>query len=143
IFGIAVEQLDGNALRPAQEADLYAGPGRMRLLGEFDTLFPQVGRDCIDARDRKAKVIEALIGRDRRRGHSVTGIDLRREDHGAAKPDVHAWFALLSRADHLGAEHALEPLRGGFRIRRAQMNMIPLIVWHWSSPFWLREPRQG
>src|SRR6186997_1396567 len=32
-------------------------PGRgMRPLGELDALFPEVGRDCVDARDRKAEM---------------------------------------------------------------------------------------
>src|SRR5262245_52729824 len=115
----------------------------MRLLGKFDAFLPEIGRDCIDARDRKAEMVETLIGRDRRRIDAVTGIDLGQKDLGSAEPDVHAWLALLRRADHFGAEHALEPLRGGLRIGCAQVNMIPLIVWHWSSPFWLCEPRQG
>src|SRR5262245_7913096 len=132
IFRIAVEQLDGNALRPAQKADLYAGPGRMRLLGELDTLFPEIGRDGIDARNRKAEMVKALIGRLGRRIDAVIGVDLSREDHGTAELDIHARLALLRRPDHLGTEHALEPLRGGLRIGRAQVNMIPLIVWHWS-----------
>src|SRR5262245_65547198 len=102
----------------------------MRLLGELDALLPEIGRDCIDARDRKAEMVETLIRRDWRRIDAVTGIDLCKKDHGATKPDVHAWLALLCRADHLCAEHALEPLRGGIRIGRAQVNMIPLIVWH-------------
>src|SRR5262245_64168872 len=93
IFRIAVEQLDGNALRPAQKADLDAGSRRMRLLGELDALLPEIGRDCIDARDRKAEMVETLIRRDWRRIDAVTGIDLCKKDHGAAKPDVHAWLA--------------------------------------------------
>src|SRR4026209_2663991 len=104
----------------------------MRLLGEIDTLLPEIGRDCINARNRKAEMVEALIRRDRRRIDAVTGIDLGQEDHGAPEPDVHARLSLLRRTDHLGAKHALEPLRGGVRIGRAQMNVIPLIVWHWS-----------
>src|SRR4029079_7828085 len=132
IFRIAVEQLNRDALRSAQKADLYAGPRRMRLLGKLDTLLPEIGRDCIDARNRKTEMVEALIRRDRCRIDTVTGIDLGQEDHGAAEPDVHARLALLRPAGHLGAEHAFEPLRGGLRIGRAQMNLIPLIVWHRS-----------
>src|SRR4029079_2185848 len=90
IFRIAVEQLDRDALRPAQKADLYPGPGRMRLLGELDTLLPEIGRDCIDARNRKTEMVEALIRRDRCRIDTVTGIDLGQEDHGAAEADVQA-----------------------------------------------------
>ncbi len=104
----------------------------MRLLGELDALFPEVGRDCIDARNRKAEMVETLIRRDRRRVDPVTGIDLGGEDHGAAEPDVHARLSLLRGADNFSAEHALEPLGRGFRIGRTQMNVIPLEVWHLS-----------
>src|SRR5262245_33309074 len=130
IFWITVEQLDRDTLRPAEEANLDPRPWRMWFLGELDALLSEVGRDCIDAGDGKAEMIETLIRRDWRRIDAVAGIDLRQKDHGAAKLDVYAWLALLRRADHLGVEHSLEPLRGGIRIGRAQVNMIPLIVWH-------------
>jgi hypothetical protein len=71
----------------------------MRLLGELDALFPEIGRNCVDARNRKAEMVEALIG--------VTGpdsrrrrIDLGRKDHGAAEPDIDTRLALLRRTDH-------------------------------------------
>src|SRR4249919_546085 len=67
----------------------------------------------------KAETVETLIRRDRRRIDAVTGVDLSREDHGAAEPDVHARLSLLRRADDFRAEHTLEPLGRGLRIRRA------------------------
>ena len=63
VFGIAVEQLDRNALRAAQEANLDPGPGNGRLRGELDALFLQIGGDGVDAGDRQAEMVEALIGR--------------------------------------------------------------------------------
>src|SRR5262249_41037986 len=85
IFRIAVEQFDGNALGSTQEADLDAGPRRMWLLRELDALLLEIGRDRIDARNRKAEMVETLIRRNWCRVDAVAGINLCQKDHGAPK----------------------------------------------------------
>src|SRR5262249_1007656 len=67
-------------------------------------------------------MIEALIGRGRRRVHLRRG--LRDENIGAAELEVDARLALLHRAQHFGAEHALVPLRRLLRIGAAQMHVV-------------------
>jgi hypothetical protein len=79
-------------------------------------------------------MVEPLIGRRGRAIDAVAGGDLREEDVGAAELDVDARLAQLRAADHLRAEHALEPLRGRFRIGRAQMDVIPGKGRHGVSP---------
>src|SRR5262249_1015318 len=97
----------------------------MRLLGELDALFPEICRNRVNARNRKAEMIEALIRRRGRRIYTITCIDLGGEDHGAAELDVDARLALLRRTDDFCPEHPLEPLRHPFRIGCAQVNVIP------------------
>src|SRR5690349_2160468 len=116
VFRIAVEQLDGNSLRAPQKADLDPGPRRMRFLREFDAFFFQVGGDGVDSRYRKTEVIEALIGRYRRRIDAIAWADRRDEDLRPAELDVDTRLALLHRTDELRAEHPLEPLRRRFGI---------------------------
>src|SRR5690348_13702031 len=101
IFRIAVEQFDRDALRPTQKANLDAGSRRMRLLGELDAFGFEVGGDGINAGDREAEMIEALIGRGRRCVDAITRRDRRNEDVGTAKLEIDARFASLRRADHL------------------------------------------
>src|SRR5262245_7987344 len=79
-------------------------------------------------------MVEALIGRHRRGIDAVGGRDRRDEDVGAAELEVDARLALLHAADDLGAEHALEPLRGRLRIRAAQVDVIPGICRHLLPP---------
>src|ERR1700728_1181338 len=100
---LALEQLDGHAFGPADEADAHAWPRRGRLLGELDALGLEVGGDRIDTTDRKPEMVETLVGRGRRRIDAVTGRDRGDEDVGAADLEVDARLALLHGADHLGA----------------------------------------
>src|SRR5262249_42752160 len=62
---LALEQLDRNALRRAQEGDPHARPHRGGFLGELDALAFELGNDGVDATDREPEVIKALIRRRR------------------------------------------------------------------------------
>src|SRR6185437_12177903 len=134
VFRVAIQQLDRNALRPAEETYLDTRPRRIRLPGELDTLLLEIGGDDIDIADREPEMIEPLIRSSRRSIHAIAGLDLRGEDIGSAELDVDARLAGLHGAHDLRAEHALEPMRGGFRIGRAQMNVIPGDIRHDVSP---------
>src|SRR4051795_714647 len=79
-------------------------------------------------------MVEALIGRGGRGIDAIAGRDRRDEDVGAAELEVDARLALLHAADDLGAEHALEPVRGRLRVRAAQVNVIPGVGRHWLFP---------
>src|SRR5215469_387446 len=127
IFRIAIQKLDRDALRAANKTNPHAGPHRGRLAREFDAFLFQLGGNCIDAAHRKTEMIETAIGRDRRRVDAVAGRDRGNEDIGAAKLEIDARFALLHTANDLGAERRLEPFRHGFRVGRAQMNVVPTV----------------
>ena len=131
-FRLAIEQLDRHPLRRAQEGDAHARPHRGRLPGELDALGLELRDHGVDAGDREPEVIEALVGRDRRRIDAVAGRDWRDEDVGAAELEVDARLALLHGADHLGAEHAFIPLGGRFGIGGAQMDVVPGVLDHGS-----------
>src|SRR3954453_13899825 len=75
-------------------------------------------------------MVEALIGRGGCGIDAVAGCDWRDEDVGAAELEVDARLALLHAADDLSAENALEPLRSRFRVRAAQVDVIPGIGRH-------------
>src|SRR5690349_17096372 len=62
---VALEKLDRNALRAAQEADAHAGADGGRLLRELDALGLDVGRDRVNVLHGEAEMVEALIGRKR------------------------------------------------------------------------------
>src|SRR5665213_3556174 len=105
VFRVAIQQLDRNALRSAQEADLDARPWRIRLLGELDTFLLEIGGDDVDIANRQPEMIEPLIGRGGWRIDAVAGLDLGSEDIGAAEFDVDARLAGLRGAHDLRAEH--------------------------------------
>src|ERR1700722_10057881 len=128
---VAIQQLDRDAFRAADEAHPRAGPHRGRLAGELDALGFEICRDGVDAADREAEMIESAIRCGRRRVDAVAGFDRRDEDVGAAEFEIDARLALLHGADHLGAEFLLEPLRHAIRIGGAQMNVVPRILRHW------------
>src|SRR5215510_840323 len=77
-------------------------------------------------------MVEALIGRGGRGIDAVASRDRGDEDVGAAELEVDARLALLHAADDLGAEDALEPLRGRLRIRAAQMDVVPGVCRHFG-----------
>ena len=110
---------------PADEADAHPGPHRRRLLGELHALGFELRRDGVDPGASQPEMIEALIGRGRGRVDAVAGRHRRDEDIGAAELDVDARGALLHGADHLAAQHALEPLGGRLGVRTAQMDVVP------------------
>src|SRR5581483_623525 len=93
------------------------------------------------SRHCEPEMIEPLIGRDRRRIDAVARGNLRGENHGTAEPEIDSRLTELRRADDFGAEHALEPLRGGFRIRRPQMNVIPSKARHSRLPMTAAQAR--
>src|SRR5215467_3712188 len=128
----ALQQFDRDPLRAADEAHPHARAHRGRLLGELDALAFEFGGDRVDAGNRQPEMVEALIGRGRRRVDAVAGLDRRDEDVGAAELEIDARLALLHAADDLGAEHALEPLRGCLWVRAAQVDVIPGVGWHFG-----------
>src|SRR5580700_11394717 len=121
VFLVALQQLDRDSLRAADEADAHAWAYRGRLAGELDALGLDLGCDRVDVFDRQAEMIEALIGRGGRRVDAVALLDLGDEDIGATELDVDAPGA----ADDDAAEYILKPRRGRLRIGAAQMDVIP------------------
>ena len=78
----------------------------------FNTIgneYPSLGGHGIDAAHGETEMIEAAIGRDRRRIDAVARGDRRNKNIGAAKLEIDARLALLHAANDLGAEHRLEP----------------------------------
>src|SRR5262249_34347060 len=130
----ALQQLDRNPLRAAEEAHAHARPHRGRLLRELDAFLPELGGDHIDPGNRQPKMVEALIGGGGRGMNTLAGLDRRDEDVGAAELEVDARLTLLHAADDLSAEHTLEPLRGRLRVRAAQVDVVPCIGRHFLSP---------
>src|SRR4051812_25441922 len=122
--GIAVEQLDRDALRGPQEGDAHAGAHRGGLPAELGALGLELGDDRIDAAHHQPEMIEALIGRGRRRVDAVAGGHRRNEDIGTAELEVNARLVPLHGADDLGAEHLFVVAGGRLRIRAAQVDMV-------------------
>src|SRR3954470_16422765 len=90
VFLVALEELDRNALRPADEADAHAGPDGGRLFRELDALGLDLGGDRVDVFHGQAEMVETLIGRHRRGVDAVAGGNRRDEYIGAAELDVDA-----------------------------------------------------
>src|SRR5258708_34892718 len=132
--GIAVDQLDRDPLRRAQEGNTHAGANRGGLPAELGALGLELGDDRIDAAHQEPEMIEALIGRNRRRIDAVARRHRRDEYIGAAKLEVNARLAALHGADHLGAEHAFVVAGGRLRIRAAQMDVIVSELGHHGLP---------
>src|SRR5258706_9723770 len=85
IFLVALEQLNRDALRAADEADPDSRPNGRRLLRELDALGFDLGGHRVDVFYRQPEMIEPLIGRLRRRVDALAGRN-RRDDHvGAAE----------------------------------------------------------
>src|ERR1700712_230701 len=110
VFLVALQQLDGNALWSANEADAHAGPNRGRWLGKLDAFGLDLRGDGVDVLDRQPEMIEPLIGRYRRRVDAVAGRDRCDEHIGAAELDVDP----SGTADDLAAQNIGKPCRGRF-----------------------------
>src|ERR1044072_6503488 len=65
VFLVALEKLDRNPLRSAQETDAHAGANGGRLLCELDALGLDGGSDRVDVFHGEAEMIEPLIRRHR------------------------------------------------------------------------------
>src|SRR5258706_15476886 len=87
VFLVALEQLDRDALRAAEEADADARPNGRRLLRELHALGLDLGGHRIDAFYRQPEMIDPLIGRLRRRLHAAAGRNPREEHVGTAELD--------------------------------------------------------
>src|SRR5260221_8925609 len=71
VFLVALQKLDRDALRAADETDAHALPDRRRLLGELDALRLHLGGNCIDVLHSQPEIIEPLAWCDRRAAHAV------------------------------------------------------------------------
>ncbi len=121
VFLVALQELDRNALRPADEADAHPGPDSGRLLRELDALGLDLGGDRVDVFHGQAEMVETLIGRHRRGIDAVARSDGRDEHIGATEFDVDPPRA----TDDLASENVLQPCGGALGIGAAQMNMVP------------------
>src|ERR1700722_11285225 len=66
VFLVALQELDRDALRAADEADAHPWPDRRWLPGELDAFGPDFGGHRIDVLHRQPEMIEPLIGGHRR-----------------------------------------------------------------------------
>src|SRR6266478_2604100 len=130
IFLVALEQLDRDALRAADEADADSRPNGCRLLRELHTLGLDLGGHRINVFYRQPEMIEPLIGRLRRCVDAVAGRDRRDEYVGTAELDVDPPGA----PDDYAAEDIFKPSRSRFRVGTAQVDMIPGDYRHRRSP---------
>src|SRR5258706_1685191 len=130
VFLVALEQLDRDALRAADEADADSRPNGRRLLRELHALGLDLGGHRIDVLYRQPEMIEPLIGRLRRRIDAVAGRNRRDEHVGTAELDVDPPGA----TDDHAAEDNFKPGRRRLRVGTAQMDMIPRDYRHRRSP---------
>src|SRR6185312_14460389 len=65
VFPVALEQLDRDSLRAANEADANARPDVYGFPGELNSLRPDLGCDRIDVLHRQPEMVEPLIRGDR------------------------------------------------------------------------------
>src|SRR6266702_3242330 len=121
ILPVALQELDRDALRSADEADTHAGPGCRRFFRELDALGLDLGGDRVDVLYRQSDMVEPLVGRHRRRVDAVTRFDRRDEHLGAAELDVDA----PGSADDLATQDIPQPRGGRFGIGTAQMDVVP------------------
>src|SRR6476646_8266475 len=116
VFLVALEQLDRDALRAADEADADSRPNGRRLLRELHALGLDLGGHRVDVLYRQSEMIEPLVRRYWRRMDAVTRIYRCDEHIGAAELDVDTPGA----ADDLAAENIFEPGSHCLRIGTAQ-----------------------
>src|SRR6186997_2389455 len=83
VFLVALEQLDRDALRAADEADADSRPNGRWLLRELHALGLDLRGHRIDVFYRQPEMIESLIRRLRRRVDAVAGRDRCDEHVGA------------------------------------------------------------
>src|SRR5260221_1564847 len=130
IFLVALEQLDRDALRAADEADADSRPNGRRLLRELHALGLDLRGHRIDVFYCQPEMIEPLVGRLRRRVDAVAGRDRCDEQIGSAELDVDPPGA----TDDHAAEDIFEPGRSRLRVGTAQVDMIPGDYRHCRSP---------
>src|SRR6266403_1892754 len=130
IFLVALEQLDRDALRAADEADADSRPNGRRLLRELHALGLDLRGHRIDVFYCQPEMIEPLVGRLRRRVDAVAGRDRRDEHVGAAELAVDPPGA----TDDHAAEDIFKPGRSRLRVGTAQVDMIPRDYRHRRSP---------
>src|SRR6266446_687313 len=130
IFLVALEQLDRDALRAADEADADSRPNGRRLLRELHALGLDLGGHRVNVFYRQPEMIEPLIGRLRRCVDAVVGRDRRDEHVGTAELDVDPPGA----TDDHAAEDIFKPGRSRLRVGTAQVDMIPRDYRHRRSP---------
>src|SRR5713226_9551109 len=130
IFLVALEQLDRDALRAADEADADSRPNGRRLLRELHALGLDLRGHRIDVFYCQPEMIEPLVGRLRRRVDAVAGRDRCDEHVSAAELDVDPPGA----TDDHAAEDIFKPGRSRLRIGTAQVDMIPGDYRHRRSP---------
>src|SRR5882724_1281529 len=121
VFLVALQELNRDALGPANEADAYARPDSDRLFGELDALGLDLGSHRVDVFHRQSEMIEPLIGGHWCRIDTVACRDRGDEHIGAAELDVDAPRA----ADDLSAENVFKPGSRRLRIGAAQVDVIP------------------
>src|SRR5689334_16957456 len=115
VFLVALQKLDRDSLRAADEANAHARTNSGRLAGELDTPCLDLGRDRVDVLDRQAEMIKPLIGRGGRRVDAIARLDPGDEDVGTTELDVDA----PGTTDDDAAEHILKPRCGRLRIGAA------------------------
>src|SRR6185437_9320467 len=128
---VALEQLDRDALRPADEADADAGPDRRWLHGEFDAFCLDLGGHRVDILYGQAEMVEPLIRRDGRGVDAIAGRHRGNEHIGAAKLDVDP----PGTANDNAAQDIFEPGGRRLRVGTAQVDVIPSDYRHGGLPF--------
>src|SRR6185312_2108306 len=128
---VALEQLDRDALRPADEADADAGPDRRWLHGEFDAFCLDLGGHRVDILYGQAEMVEPLIRRDGRGVDAIAGCHRGNEHIGAAKLDVDP----SGTANDHAAQNIFEPGGRRLRVGTAQVDVIPGDYRHGGLPF--------
>src|SRR6201987_2559307 len=92
--GVAVQQLDVDILRAAEEGDPHTGPYRLRLDSEFGALFFELGDDSIDPIDAQPDMLEPEIRWLRRCGDRLLRRDLRNENIHSPELEIEGWPAI-------------------------------------------------
>src|SRR5262245_46024104 len=105
VFFVALEQLDRDTFRAADETDTDAGADRGRLTCEFHPLGLDLRGDSVDVLHRQPEVIEALMRMGWRRVDDGAGLERRNENVGASKLDIDSSCS----AHDLATQHIAQP----------------------------------